>query len=199
MFCVSPIDTELGEFFTKTAFFIQIWIILVKYIVRFFDGFNWSTFKIWQLLLKRAGVQMIWQSINTYRGFSDESNWSTLNLAPPTYLRFKDNCLFNISPMRATFHYPIESAQHALLLWCHQKTAEKKWISKWQKINLRLFSISKTLISPESGKEKNRKSGIRTFENSRTTGTGRDVRLSPNSRIQEPGWLWSPQLWFFGP
>ena len=33
---------------------------------------------------------------------------------------------------------------------------------------------------PESGKEKNRKSGIRTFENSRTTGTGRDVRLSPS-------------------
>ena len=34
---------------------------------------------------------------------------------------------------------------------------------------------------PESGKEKNRKSGIRTFEISRTTGTGRDVRLSPKS------------------
>ena len=34
------------------------------------------------------------------------------------------------------------------------KTADKKWISKWQKINLRLFSIFKTLISPKSGKEK---------------------------------------------
>ena len=77
-------------------------------------------------------------------------------------------------------------AHHALLLWCHQKTADKKWISKWQKINLRLFSISKTLISPESGKEKNRKSGIRTFEISRTTGTRRDVRLGPNMHHLHP-------------
>ena len=37
----------------------------------------------------------------------------------------------------------------------------------------------KSVKCPESGKEKKLKSGIRTFENSRTTGTGRDVRLSP--------------------
>ena len=34
----------------------------------------------------------------------------------------------------------------------------------------------KSVKCPESGKEKNR-----TFENSRTTGTRRDVRLSPNT------------------
>ena len=33
--------------------------------------------------------------------------------------------------------------------------------------------------SPASGKEKNRKSGIRTFEDSPDFRTGRDVRLSP--------------------
>ena len=41
------------------------------------------------------------------------------------------------------------------------------------------FYFFSTIRGPESGKEKNRKSGIQTFENSRTTGTGRDVRLSP--------------------
>ena len=45
--------------------------------------------------------------------------------------------------------------------------------------NLGLFLKFKSAKCPESWKEKNRKSGIRTFENARTTGTGRDVRLSP--------------------
>ena len=41
--------------------------------------------------------------------------------------------------------------------------------------------MKKKLISkgPESGKLKNRKSGIRTFENLPDFRTGRDVRLSP--------------------
>ena len=48
-----------------------------------------------------------------------------------------------------------------------------------EKRYLGLFLTFKSVKCPESGKEKNRKSGIRTFENPRTTGTGLDVRLSP--------------------
>ena len=60
--------------------------------------------------------------------------------------------------------------------------ARKKhgYLEKW---NLGLFLNFKSDKCPESGKEKNRKSGIRTFENSRTTGTGRDVRLSPTCNL----------------
>jgi hypothetical protein len=39
----------------------------------------------------------------------------------------------------------------------------------------------------ESSMEKNRKSGIRTFENFRTTGTGRDVQLSPRAHHAKTG------------
>ena len=61
------------------------------------------------------------------------------------------------------------------------------------KENLGHFLNFKSVKSPESGKEKNRKSGIRTFKISRTTGTGRDVRLSPNlgySCSWETTFLW---------
>ena len=57
--------------------------------------------------------------------------------------------------------------------WCSFSSNKKKR-------NLGLFLNFKSVNCPESGKEKNRKSGIRTFENSQTTGTGRDVRLSPS-------------------
>ena len=41
------------------------------------------------------------------------------------------------------------------------------------------FYFFSTIRGPESGKEKNRKSGVRTFENLPDFRTGRDVRLSP--------------------
>ena len=41
------------------------------------------------------------------------------------------------------------------------------------------FDFISTCKGPESGKEKNRKSGVRTFENFPDFRTGRDVRLSP--------------------
>ena len=41
------------------------------------------------------------------------------------------------------------------------------------------FDFISTFKGPESGKEKNRKSGVRTFENLPDFRTGRDVRLSP--------------------
>ena len=55
--------------------------------------------------------------------------------------------------------------------------------TSWKKKS-RAFLNFKSVKCPESGKEKNRKSGIRTFENSRTTGTGRDVRTSPTRITQ---------------
>ena len=65
-----------------------------------------------------------------------------------------------------------------------RKNFEKKF---WKKNKRRkkifgsfFFFFCQCLKSPASGKGKNRKSGIRTFQNSRTTGTGRDVRLSPS-------------------
>ena len=48
--------------------------------------------------------------------------------------------------------------------------------------SLDFFSILK---GPKSGKEKNRKSGIRTFQNLPDFRTGRDVRLSPTKRSLE--------------
>ena len=42
------------------------------------------------------------------------------------------------------------------------------------------FDFIATFKGPESGKQKNRKSGVRTFENLPDFRTGRDVRLSPN-------------------
>jgi hypothetical protein len=49
------------------------------------------------------------------------------------------------------------------------------------KENLGHFLNFKIVKCPESGKENTGKTGIRTFENFRTTGTGRDVRLSPSA------------------
>ena len=63
-----------------------------------------------------------------------------------------------------------------------KKNFEKKKWKFWKKF-FGLFSILK---GPESGKEKNRKSGIRTFQNLPDFRTGRDVRLSPNYR----GLIW---------
>ena len=66
--------------------------------------------------------------------------------------------------------------------------------SHLEKLNLGLFFNFKSDKCPESGKEKSGKSGIRTFENSRTTGTGRDVRLSPTCRTEMQKYFCS----FFG-
>jgi hypothetical protein len=55
-------------------------------------------------------------------------------------------------------------------------------ISHLEKRNLGLFLNFKSVKCPESGKEKNREVRNPDNENSRTTGTGRDVRLSPKMR-----------------
>ena len=62
-----------------------------------------------------------------------------------------------------------------------KKKIEKKNLKKKKKIWKFFFGFSSNFNSaksPASGKEKNRKSGIRTFENSPDFRTGRDVRLS---------------------
>ena len=45
----------------------------------------------------------------------------------------------------------------------------------------KFFGLFSILKGPESGKEKNRKSGIRTFQDLPDFRTGLDVRLSPRS------------------
>ena len=67
-----------------------------------------------------------------------------------------------------------------------RKNYEKKNLKKnfWKKKNWKFwkkfFGFFSILKGPESGKEKNRKSGIRTFQNLPDFRTGRDVRLSPS-------------------
>jgi hypothetical protein len=56
-------------------------------------------------------------------------------------------------------------------------------ISHLEKRNLGLFLNFKSVKCPESGKEKNREVRNPDNENSRTTGTGRDVRLSPSPSV----------------
>jgi hypothetical protein len=67
------------------------------------------------------------------------------------------------------------------------------WI--FQKKNLDFFSMLK---GPKSGKEKNRKSGIRTFQDLPDFRTGRDVRLSPTnlSLVAQIEWKKHPYVFF---
>ena len=62
----------------------------------------------------------------------------------------------------------------------------KKKLKNLKKKNFENFEIFFWIFSilkgPESGKEKNRKSGIRTFQNLPDFWTGRDVRLSPSKK-----------------
>ena len=64
-----------------------------------------------------------------------------------------------------------------------RKNFKKFWKKKKKKLKKIFFQFFFDFIStfkgPESGKEKNRKSGVRTFENLPDFRTGRDVRLSP--------------------
>ena len=70
----------------------------------------------------------------------------------------------------------------------HKKTKKKIMKKKiLKKKNLKIlkffFGFFSILKGPESGKEKTRKSGIRTFQDLPDFRTGRDVRLSPTRKL----------------